>query len=370
MGCNSSTPITPPESIELFFNGEPMAGKADKFMGEMVADSYNLAFVGQHVYPFLEGKKLDKAAFGVAAKNLLGSFPDLTFNFDKATPKRNKDGSWSADIVVMGTHTGAAFSAMPGKLPEIDKTDKCVKIGPETFTLWVDDAGKVCKVEIQPLGAGHPHGPPGFYAEIGGVLPEPPKVPEVVPEEVPEEVSALLKKFNEGMNGDAEALKATTTAETMFNPPGAPPMSMEVFAGMMAGMKGTWPDWTSRLCFVELGPEPDTYIVGTQQCIGVMKADFPAMGPFPAVAMADVPARCKTDALTLPVEVGLYTIKDGKVLSGAYKPNGEYREDWKANGGVEPDSFSMEWWPQGMVGFGLVFKFFDKLDLLPGPPPS
>ena len=56
----------------------------------------------------------DKAAFGGAAKNLIGSFPDLTFNFNKATPKRNADGSWSADIVVMGTHTGAAFTPMPG----------------------------------------------------------------------------------------------------------------------------------------------------------------------------------------------------------------------------------------------------------------
>ena len=63
-------------------------------------------------------------------------------------------------IVVMGTHTGAPFSPMPGKLPAIDKTDICVKIGPETFTLWVDADGKVCKTEITPLGAGHPHGRP------------------------------------------------------------------------------------------------------------------------------------------------------------------------------------------------------------------
>ena len=150
-----------------------MAGKAEKFMGEMVADSFTLEFVGKHVHPALAGKKLDKAAFGGAAGNLIGSFPDLTFNFDKATPKVNKDGSWAADIVVMGTHTGAPFTPMPDMLPAIDKTDKCVKIGPETFTLWVDGDGKVCKTEITPLGEGHPHGPPGFYLGIGGSLAPP-----------------------------------------------------------------------------------------------------------------------------------------------------------------------------------------------------
>lgn len=161
-----------PESVALFFNGEPMAGKAEKYMGEMVADNHTLAFVGPHAMPL---PVLDKEKFGHAAGNLVASFPDLTFNFNKATPTQNADGSWSADIVVMGTHTGAAFSPMPGKLPAIDKTDICVKIGPETFTLWTDEAGKVCKTEITPLGAGHPHGPPGFYLGIGGKLPEPPK---------------------------------------------------------------------------------------------------------------------------------------------------------------------------------------------------
>ena len=169
-----------PESVAYFFNGEPMAGKAETYMGTMVADSHVLKFVGPNAYPFLPADGLDKASFGGAAKNLIGSFPDLTFNFEKATPKRNKDGSWSADIVVMGTHTGAAFSPMPDKLPAIETTNKCVKIGPETFTLWVDAEGKVIKTEITPGatdGTPHPHGPPGFYAEIGGVLPGPRAAP-------------------------------------------------------------------------------------------------------------------------------------------------------------------------------------------------
>merc|ERR1719197_1674985 len=129
MGCGGSTPATyeTPESVAFFFNSEPMAGKAEKYMGEMVADSHTLEFVGPHVHPAVAGKKLDKAAFGGAAKNLIGSFPDLTFNFTKVTPTKNADGSWSADIVVMGTHTGAPFSPKE-PLPPIETTGRCVKI--------------------------------------------------------------------------------------------------------------------------------------------------------------------------------------------------------------------------------------------------
>lgn len=162
----------------MFFNGEPMAGKAETYMGSMVADSHVLKFVGPHAYPFLPADGFDKAAFGATAKNLIGSFPDLTFNYEKATPTKNADGSWSANIVVMGTHTGAAFTPMPGKLPPVETTNKCVKIGPETFTLWTDAEGKVVKTEIKPLGANHPHGPPGFYHEIGGKLPGAPPTPQ------------------------------------------------------------------------------------------------------------------------------------------------------------------------------------------------
>merc|ERR1719271_1653689 len=134
MGCSSSSPkpavtYPMPSSIETFFNGEPMSSKAEKFMSEMVADSFTLAFVGPHVHPAVAGKVLDKAAFGATAGNLIGSFPDLTFNLSKVTPTQKKDGSWSADIVVMGTHTGAAFSPMPGKLPAVETTGKRVEIG-------------------------------------------------------------------------------------------------------------------------------------------------------------------------------------------------------------------------------------------------
>ena len=156
---------SPPESIAIFFDGEPMAGKAETWTTEHVADAATLQFVGPHALPL---PLFDKAGFSSAMGNLVGSFPDLTFNATKVAPTKQEDGSWAADIVVTGTHTGAAFSPMPDKLPAIETTGTAVSIGPETFTVWADEGGKVCKIEITPKEAGNPHGPPGFYLGIGG----------------------------------------------------------------------------------------------------------------------------------------------------------------------------------------------------------
>ena len=158
-------PASPPESIAIFFDGEPMAGKAETWMTGHVADEATLQFVGPHALPL---PLFDKAGFGGAITNLATSFPDLTFNATKVAPTKQEDGSWAADIVVTGTHTGAAFTPMADKLPAIETTGTAVSIGPETFTVWADEAGKVVKIEICPKEAGNPHGPPGFYLGIGG----------------------------------------------------------------------------------------------------------------------------------------------------------------------------------------------------------
>merc|ERR1719473_794146 len=160
-----------PESVAFFFDGTPMAPKAEKMMGEHYADSHVLSFIGPFAPPV---PPLDKEHLQGAMGNLIASFPDLTFNFTNVAPAKQADGGWAADIVVMGTHTGAAFTPMPGKLPAIETSGKQVKIGPETFTLYADGAGKVVKTTIEPLHKGAPAGPPGFYTEIGGVLPAPP----------------------------------------------------------------------------------------------------------------------------------------------------------------------------------------------------
>lgn len=171
-----------PESVAFFFNGEAMAGKAEKWMADYVADDIMLSFIGPYAPPV---PPLDKEHMGGAIGNLIKSFPDFTFN-PKAHAKHvaapaAKDGGFAADIVVTGKHTGDAFTPMPGKLDAVEKTDKEVTIGPETFTLYVNADGKVNKITIQPLHEGAPAGPPGFYTEIGGKMPAPPAAEAAAP---------------------------------------------------------------------------------------------------------------------------------------------------------------------------------------------
>ena len=211
-------------------------------------------------------------------------------------------------------------------------------------------------------------------SKSAAVSPDYPKKKDSIPKRTAptsmslEEKTALMEKFNAKLFDGTIADGTVTTADCTFNPPGAPAMPMDAFQQMTNGCKACFPDWTSKLCKVEEGPTPDTAICMTQQLMGCMKGDFPAMGPMPAVAMSEVPERCKTEELTLVVEVGLYTFKDGKVSKGEYKASGEFREDWKGNGGVEPSAFVSEHWPKGLVGFGVVFAWFEQLGKMPIPP--
>ena len=50
---------SPPESVAIFFDGEPMAGKAETWTTEHVADAATLQFVGPHALPL---PLFDKAA--------------------------------------------------------------------------------------------------------------------------------------------------------------------------------------------------------------------------------------------------------------------------------------------------------------------
>ena len=52
----------------------------------------------------------------------------------------------------------------------------------------------------------------------------------------------------------------------MFNPPGAPPMPIADLAGMMTGMKTTFPKWVPK-CFGVTKNDDGTYTVLTQQVL-------------------------------------------------------------------------------------------------------
>lgn len=161
-------PLAPPESVALFFDGEPMAGKAEKLLADGFAEYMTAAFVGPFAPPV---PVMDKPKLQAGMSNLIASFPDLTFNVLKVRPKLDQTGAWAADIVVTGTHTAEPFSPMPGKLPALEAKGVKVSIGPETFTLAADCDGKVYSMKITPLHEGALAGPPGFYKGIGGKLP-------------------------------------------------------------------------------------------------------------------------------------------------------------------------------------------------------
>ena len=159
--------------------------------------------------------------------------------------------------------------------------------------------------------------------------------------------------------------KAVSAEGCEFGPPGAPPLPIDAMLAYCGqGMAVACPDWKS-LCLGIAKNEDGTYTVLTQQVIGAMKADLPAIEgfPFPAVAVAEIPEEAKIE-MTLPVEVGTYTMEDGKVKKGLYV--GEIRDG--VEGAAEPTPAFVEMWKAGpeTQGFAGFFKFVGKP--LPAPP--
>ena len=159
--------------------------------------------------------------------------------------------------------------------------------------------------------------------------------------------------------------KAVSAEGCEFGPPGAPPLPVDAMLAISAkGMGVAFPDWKSLCLGIEKN-EDGTYTVLTQQCCGAMKADLPAVEgtPFPAVAVAEIPEEAKIE-MTLPVEVGTYTMEDGKVKKGLYV--GEIRDG--VEGAAEPTPAFVEMWKAGpeTQGFAGFFKFVGKP--LPAPP--
>ena len=150
-----------------------------------------------------------------------------------------------------------------------------------------------------------------------------------------------------------------------FGPPGAPPLPVDAMLAISAkGMGVAFPDWKSLCLGIEKN-EDGTYTVLTQQVCGAMKADLPAIEgtPFPEVKLEELPDEAKIE-MTLPVEVGTYTMEDGKVKKGLYV--GEIRDG--VEGAAEPTPAFVEMWKAGpeTQGFAGFFKFVGKP--LPAPP--
>ena len=159
--------------------------------------------------------------------------------------------------------------------------------------------------------------------------------------------------------------KAVSAEGCEFGPPGAPPLPVDAMLAISAkGMGVAFPDWKSLCLGIEKN-EDGTYTVLTQQVCGAMKADLPAVEgtPFPEVKVAEIPEEAKIE-MTLPVEVGTYTMEDGKVKKGLYV--GEIRDG--VEGAAEPTPAFVEMWKAGpeTQGFAGFFKFVGKP--MPAPP--
>ena len=159
--------------------------------------------------------------------------------------------------------------------------------------------------------------------------------------------------------------KAVSAEGCEFGPPGAPPLPVDAMLAISAkGMGVAFPDWKSLCLGIEKN-EDGTYTVLTQQVLGAMKGDFPLIEdtPFPEVKVAEIPDEAKIE-ITLPVEVGTYTMEEGKVKKGLYV--GEIRDG--VEGAAEPTPAFVEMWKAGpeTQGFAGFFKFVGKP--LPAPP--
>ena len=153
--------------------------------------------------------------------------------------------------------------------------------------------------------------------------------------------------------------KAVSAEGCEFGPPGAPPLPVDAMLAISAkGMGVAFPDWKSLCLGIEKNAD-GTYTVLTQQVLGAMKGDFPLIEgtPFPEVKVAEIPDEAKIE-ITLPVEVGTYTMEDGKVKKGLYV--GEIRDG--VEGAAEPTPAFVEMWKAGpeTQGFAGFFKFVGK----------
>ena len=144
-----------------------------------------------------------------------------------------------------------------------------------------------------------------------------------------------------------------------MGPPGAPPLPMDAMLGICAKMTVAFPDWKS-LCLGITKNDDGTYSVLTQQIIGAMKADLPAIEgtPFPEVKLDEIPEEAKVE-MVFPVEVMKYTLEGDRIKkagsTGETKPPAEVEG---ANADVTP--YLQEQWDAGKGGFGAIYSMLGK----------
>lgn len=158
-----------PQGILDFYMGEKAQLKGKDAFGALFADGATVSFLGEFRPKMPDGSEvvIPQARMADVMGGLIGGFSDFRFNPDKAPFTQQEDGGWSASILVAGTHDGP-FSPLPD-VPVLEATGTKCLMGPERFTLYFNDEGKVTKKTVEPLQEG-PSGPPGFYILAGGKL--------------------------------------------------------------------------------------------------------------------------------------------------------------------------------------------------------
>ena len=167
----------------------------------------------------------------------------------------------------------------------------------------------------------------------------------------------LIYKASQGYKDGSFATYCSEDAEVEY--PGAPPFPVAFMMGITTKWGVACPDWTSR-CLSITKNDDGTYSTLEQQCVGLMKADMPAIEgtPFPEVKVEEIPETGKVE-MVFPVEETTYTIADGKITkAGSTGGIKEASEVEGANTEVTP--YLLEQWKAGNGGFGAIYGLLGK----------
>lgn len=171
---------------------------------------------------------------------------------------------------------------------------------------------------------------------------------------VSEAVDGLMKGL---LNGE---LSKFCTDGALIAPPGTPQMDVKFMYEMCKPLKIAFPKWICEVRKVkQIGQ--NQWTVETRQSLGAMQTDLPAVGPFPAVNLKDVPDWIKTkDGLQFPFEIGTYTFtEDMKIIQGTYegkinekntkKVSKEILTTWNKKGDLSDTGFGAMYQAMGVV---------------------